>query len=394
MKKRENAPVSTSSQGKPRLEDRLRTWSSKSVLAQKSVALYKEHQRFVPAAFFFGGVAWDSATLNRIDAWLDSSILLAYIIALGAFILIALCVEQEKISKPFFLKHRSWYPLAIQFLMGALFSAYFIFYMQSASFRSESIIFIIILAALLISNEFLRDKLLNAYVLFALYYLASVSFFIFFLPVAFKVMGYGIFLVSCLIGLAIVGGMLFFLLKRDVIQEMKRVYKIGGMVLGIFALLNLFYMQNWIPPVPLSMKEGAIYRGLERKGDAFALLYAQPEWCEFWVDSDREFFYAEGDTVYTFAAVFAPTELETQIYHAWHHFDESQQAWVQTDEIAVNIEGGRDAGYRTYTRKRRVSPGRWRVDVKTEFHQILGRIPFTIIPVDSTVTTFAYRYYE
>lgn len=393
MKERENAPVPASPHSRPRLEDRLRTWSNESPLVQKSAAFYKQHQRFVPAAFFFGGVAWDSATLNRIDAWLDSTILLAYIITLGTLIIIALCVEHEKLAKPFFLKHRTWYPLAIQFLMGALFSAYFIFYMQSASFQSESIIFLVILAALLISNEFLRDKLLNAYVLFALYYLASVSFFIFFLPVAFKTIGYGIFLMSCIIGLAIVGGMLYFLLKKDVFLEIKRVYKIGGMVLGIFGLLNLFYMQNWIPPVPLSMKEGAIYRGLERQGDAFVLRYAQPKWYEFWVDSDKEFLYVEGDTVFTFAAVFAPTELETQIYHAWHHFDESQQAWVQTDEIAVNIEGGRDAGYRTYTRKRRVSPGRWRVDVKTEFHQILGRIPFTIVPVDSSVTQFAYRYY-
>jgi hypothetical protein len=182
--------------------------------------------------------------------------------------------------------------------------------------------------------------------------------------------------------------------EGGVYAQKKPVYLTTGMVLAIFGLLNLFYMQNWIPPVPLSMKEGAIYRGLEWKGNVFELRYAKPEWYEFWIDSDREYLYADGDTVFCFAAIFAPTLLETNISHAWHHFDEKRHTWVKTDEISVEIEGGRDDGYRTYTLKRRVNPGRWRVDVMTENKRILGRIPFTIVPVDTPPTEFVYRYYE
>ena len=348
----------------------------------------------MPAAFFFGGVAWDSATLDRIDALFDTIFLMTYIVVLGALIMIALFVDRGEIKNPVLLKYRTWYPAVIQFFLGALFSAYFIFYLQSTSFRSEGMIFIVVLLVLLIANEFLQSRLLNPYLLFALYYLACVSFFIFFLPVVFKKLGFGVFFASCVIGLVVTGGMLYILHWRKVFKEKQPIYYIASILIFIFVSLNVFYMKNWIPPVPLSMKEGDVFRQVARDGDDFVLTYASPDWYQFWVDSDEDFYYAEGDTVFGFAAIFAPTELEANIYHAWSHFDESKQDWVRTDKIAVEIEGGRNSGYRTYTRKRFVSPGEWRIDVETEDERILGRIPFSIIPVDSTVADVTSRLYR
>ena len=395
MTQQDEPSIPTSNQGFfDRLESRLRKWGQTSPYAQRSLAFYNRHQRYVPALFFFSGVAWDSATLDRIDALFDTIFLLTYILVLGALVMTALFVERGDIKNPTLLKYRSWYPPAIQFFLGALFSAYFIFYLQSTSFQSESMVFLVVLVVLLVANEFLHNRLLNPYLLFALYYLACVSFFIFFLPIVFKTLGYGVFLISCLIGLIITGGMLYVLKQKQVFREKKPVYYIASILVVIFASLNLFYMQNWIPPVPLSLRAGDIFRDVERDGDAFMLSYATPEWYKFWVDSDQEFRYAEGDTVYAFAAIFAPTELETNIFHVWNHFDPEREDWVQTDEIAVEIEGGRNSGYRTYTRKRFVSPGNWRVDVKTEDQRILGRIPFEIIPVDSTVTHITWREYQ
>ena len=390
----EQPAVNKPKKGFDRLEEKIRSWSDTSSLVQKPVSFYKQHQRFVPAAFFFGGVAWDGATLRRIDSWVDSAILLAYILALGLLVIVALFVEKGRVAKPFVLKYKTWYPAAIQFLLGALFSAYFIFYLQSTSLRSESIIFIGVLVLLLVANEFLHSRLLNPYLLFALYYLACVSFFIFFIPVVTKQLGYGVFLSSCLIGLVITGGLLYIVKKKQLFSTQKPVTWIAGIVLGLFALLNVFYVNNWIPPVPLSMKEGDIYRGLERDGDQFVLRYATPDWYQFWVDSDRDFKYAEGDTVYCFAAVFAPTKLETSIYHSWHYLDEEEDDWVRTDSIGVEIEGGRQTGFRTYTRKRFMQPGKWRVDVQVADGRVLGRIPFTVSAVDSAITQFEYRRYD
>ena len=39
--------------------------------------------------FFFGGVGWDAATLNRIDAWFDHAFMLVYLAALGVLVLVA-----------------------------------------------------------------------------------------------------------------------------------------------------------------------------------------------------------------------------------------------------------------------------------------------------------------
>lgn len=319
---------------------------------------------------------------------------MAYILALGVLMILALFVQKGRIEKPFLVKYKTWYPAAIQFFLGALFSAYFIFYLQSTSLRSESAIFIIILVLLLVANEFLHNRLLNPYLLFALYYLACVSFFIFFIPVVTKQMGYGVFLVSCLIGLLIAGGLLYIVQRKELFPSQKPIMWIASIVLGLFVMLNVFYMNNWIPPVPLSMKEGDIFRGLVRQDDQFVLRYAEPNWYQFWVDSDRNFKYAEGDTVFCFAAVFAPTELETSIFHAWHYLDEEKEEWVRTDSIAVQIEGGRQSGYRTFTRKRFMQPGQWRVDVQVADGRILGRIPFKVLNADSSVTQFAYRYYN
>lgn len=377
-----------------RLEKRIRSWSSNNPFAQQSITLYQRHQRYVPALFFFSGVAWDSATLDRIDALFDTVFLLTYIIVLGGLVFLALLVERGDIKNEKLLKYRTWYPPAIQFFLGALFSAYFIFYLQSTSIQSEGIVFIVVLLVLLVANEFLHNRLLNPYLLFALYYLACVSFFIFFLPTVFKDLSYWVFLLSCLVGLVITGMMLFLLKKKQAFRRKKPVYYIASILVVLFTMLNLFYMKNWIPPVPLSLRAGDVFRDVERQGDGFVLSYATPEWYKFWVDSDQEYFYAEGDTVYAFAAIFAPTELETNIFHVWNHFDPDQEDWVQTDEIAVEIEGGRNTGYRTYTRKRFVTPGKWRVDVKTEDQRILGRIPFNIIQVDSTVTTLSQRIYH
>ena len=387
-------PVEPPDAGFSKLEKRIRHWADHSPLAQKSLHIYENNKRFVPATFFLGGVAWDSATLKRIDAWFDSFMLFSYVIILGVTIVVALLVHNNRLSHPFLEKHKQWFAPAIQFLMGALFSAYFVFYLQSASFRSGSIIFILVLVILLISNEFLQNRLLNTYLLFTLYFFVCVSFFTFFIPVVVKQTGYGVFLLSCFAALGITSLMLFILKQRGVFEVSTPIKRSFAIIVSLSVLLNVFYLLNWIPPVPLSMKEGDIYRSVKRIDESYQLRYAKPPWHKFWVDSDRRFFYAEGDTVFCFSAIFAPTNLKSDIYHVWQYYDEEDNKWKESDNIQVDISGGRDGGYRTFTRKVFMMPGKWRVDVKTQHQKILGRIPFQVVQADSAVTQFAYDYYD
>lgn len=379
--------------------DRLRQRFEQSAFGQRALAFFRRYERLAPALFFFGGVAWDASTLNRIDAWFDNAFLLTYLLALGALILVAALVERERIGWPWVAKYRAWYPAAIQFFMGALFSAYTVFYFQSASLTSTSL-FMLLLVGLLVANEFIHRRLLNLYLLFALYYFVAFSFFVFFVPVVAKVMNFWTFLVGGVLSLGLVVGMLAFL-RHHGIFERRQFACATGIVVALFGLLNVFYVYDLMPPVPLALRYSGIFHHVQSSvGEdgqkVYTLRYEQPAWHQFWKRSDDTFHYAEGDRVYCFAAVFAPAQLKKGIYHEWRYYDEARRQWTTTDRISYQITGyeGRDRGYRGYTLKRHVRPGRWRVDIRTDDGHTLGRVAFTVVPAGTTPRTFVERVYE
>lgn len=377
-----------------RLEDRIRSWSSASVVWNGARTTVEKHRKLVPTAFFLGGVVWDGATLRRIDAWVDNALLFVYLLLLGTFIVIGVLVDRNRIFSPRLLRYNKWYQNLIQFFLGALFSAYFIFYLQSTSFQSESMVFLSALILLLIANEFLHKRLLNPFLLLSLYFIACASFFTFFLPVLTKQMGYLIFLAGCVISLVIITFIIGFFHHKDAFKKDWYYPAAFAMPMLLFGLLNLAYVKNWIPPVPVSLRDGDVYHRVEREGDDFLLTYQKAPYLRFWDDSDNNFQYTPGDTVFCFTAIFAPTELKTGIYHAWNRYDEDAAEWVRTDSIAHTITGGRGNGYRTYTFKRNMIPGRWRVDVQTEDERTLGRILFTVTQADSIAGEWVTRRYR
>lgn len=355
--------------------------------------IYRRYERWTPILFFFGGVTWDAVTLQRIDAWFDNLFLLSYLLLVGLLIVVALLVESGSVADSWYVAYRNWYPPAIQFFLGALFSAYVVFYFQSASL-SQSSLFLGLLVVLLVGNEFFHRRLFNLYLLVALYFLACFSFFIFFIPVVVKVMNYTTFLIGGVLSVGWVAGIILFLRGKGVFAQWEQFAGVAGLVLALFGTLHLFYVQNWIPPVPLAMRYGGVYHSVERVDDAYELRGEPPAWYAVWRSSSEHFRYTPGDTVYAFAAVFAPTQLRKQIYHEWSYYDEDRRAWVATDRIGYAVVGGRYGGYRGYTYKRHLRPGRWRVNVQTEEGLIVGRIRFVVEPVDRHVTglkTVTYR---
>ncbi len=376
-----------------RLAGRARARAERSPLYQRSAAFYERRKRWMPLLFFFAGVLWDVLTLDRIDAWSDNLILLVYLIVLGGLILAATLVAYERATSPRLISYRRWFPHAIQFFLGALFSAYVIFYFQSATLTPSSV-FLVLLVLLLLANEFIHQRLFNLYLLFGLYFLAGFSFFLFFIPVVTKTMSYGMFWLAGLLSLGLVGAMLVYLWSRSIFASVRSFAYALGIVVALFGVLNVFYLLHWIPPVPLAMRFGGAFHHVSRVGPDFDLRFEQPAWYQFWVDSDDPFRYTEGDTVYCFAAIFAPTRLRKKINHHWQRYDEAQQAWISTDRIDYVIEGARYRGYRGYTFKRYAQPGAWRVDVETEEGHVIGRIRFDIVPAREPVTRLKRVVYD
>ena len=75
-----------------------------------------------------------------------------------------------------------------------------------------------------------------------------------------------------------------------------------------------------------------------------------------------------------FVAVRAPTGLSQAVVFDWH------QDGRLIDRIPAEISGGREAGFRTYSRKQNFpadSRGNWRVDLRTPQGQLIARMRFT-----------------
>lgn len=354
--------------------------------------IYGRYKRFVPLASFSAGFGWDSLTLTRIDRLLDNIILLAYILLLGALMVLANLAGADRLRSPFLKNHLEWYPPGMQFFLGGLFSSYVVFYFQSASMTKSSL-FLVLLIFLLIANEFMKSRLEDLYLQTGLYFLASFSFFIFFIPVLIKTMNYYTFLFSGIISLLTVTGIAFLFHRKSVFTSRRQPVIVGVLVGSLFLMLNVFYINNWIPPVPLSMKSAGIYRQVSRDDSTFTLSYEKPRWYQFWKESDNPYNYTKGDTVYCFTAIFAPTELKKSIYHQWQKYSDKKRKWITRDKLAYEITGGRGKGYRGYTYKKNVDPGKWRVEVRTEDGPLLGRIDFRIQNAKGVIEEMETVYY-
>lgn len=348
----------------------------------------------IPVLCFFAGVTWDSLTLTRIDRLSDNLIILIYLVVLGGGIVLTYragtASTPDQGLPPMLLRWvpaervQSYLPWGIQFLFGSLFSAYAIFYSQSASWSGTGLFFAL-LVALLIANEFLRDRLSNGPLLITLYTVVVFSFLTFALPVLTGLMNVWIFLLGAALTLLVVMGLIRVILRvRPASPPFPQAWRTRPELRlglpGILAVVILigFYLMNWIPPVPLSMKFGGIYHAVARQGDAFHLSFERAAWYRLWKRSDDRF-HGEGPA-YCFTAVFAPVDLKTTVYHHWYHQALGSARAATTDRIGLTISGGRDGGYRGYSVKSKLAQGRWRVDVETEDGRVLGHIDFTVEP--------------
>ena len=76
-----------------------------------------------------------------------------------------------------------------------------------------------------------------------------------------------------------------------------------------------------------------------------------------------------------FVAVRAPQGLSQAVFFEWHHRGQ------RVDRIPAQIDGGREAGFRTYSRKQHFGEqpqGDWRVDLRTPQGQLIARRGFTV----------------
>jgi hypothetical protein len=328
---------------------------------------------YLPATCFVGGFTWDNLTLVRVDNRLDMAIFGAYLLLAGAAIVL--------IGRRARFRFSEHLPLAVQFFFGGLFSSFFVYYFKSAS-SLPAFLFMLVLLVLLVGNEFLEKRLGDIRLAVVLYAMASFMYLNAIVPVLLRRMNALTFILALLLAASL------FALVR---------YLAGpGRVpiaptAALYGFLTLAYFVNVIPPVPLARKHMGVYRSIERSEGTYRCAYEKPPWYRFGRRQEKRYRWAAGDTVYCFSSVFAPTELRKKIFHHWYFRAEGASGWRETDRMGYALTGGRDEGYRGYTYKCHVRPGRWKVALKTGTGKTVGVVRFEVVSRDAADSVITRR---
>jgi len=326
---------------------------------------------------FLAGFLYDSLTLRRVDRVLDNVILATYLVLLGLLLVLDRRLERGRAPLRWLAGRRHQVQVAARFFFGGLYSAYVVFYFKSAS-SGPTLLFLGLLVALFIGNEFLERRFSGERIQVLLYTFCLFSFFLFFVPVCTGWVGFGVF---CLAGLlALAGTALISLLTMLGGGELRRQVLTRHLPLAglLLTLLALLYQLNVIPPVPFSLLHAGIYQEVERTPAGYRLVYEAAPWYRPWQRSDRVVHPTPGGRACCFTAVFAPHGIRFEVRHHWEWWDPERRRWRQTDRIPFAARGGRDGGYRGYTCKSKLRAGAWRVRVASHTDQDLGWVTFQV----------------
>jgi hypothetical protein len=320
--------------------------------------------------FLVAGSAWDFATLSRVDAWLDNVLLVTYLATLSGLLVLERRLGAQRWVPAWIAARTAWVGTGAQFLFGGLFSAYVVYYSRSASF-GRSLVFLLVLVGLLLANELAEHHLTTPRVRLPVYGLVVATFLLVFLPVHTHVfVGLGTagpIALALVLGVGVLAG-------DGLVDLAKNVATAAGVLVALRVLIAL----GLVPPVPLALAEAGAFHDVRRRADGYHLAYEAPGW-RVWQDHDAVVHWTEGQTVWVFSAVFAPTGMEFDVIHHWERWD-AEQGWVTTDRLDFDLTGGRSGGYRGYTNKRNVAPGPWRVLVETGDGTEIGRVRFEVVP--------------
>jgi hypothetical protein len=315
---------------------------------------FQKVSKYAPVLFFIGGFAWDALTLGRSIKPVDLFILAAYLAGAAAILVL--------LGRGATFRGSQYLSSVLQFFFGGIFSALFIFYFLSSG-GLGGYLFVIGLAALLIGNEFLGSRYTELTLSWTFFTLSACMFFNFALAHLFRSINTFWFYLGTVVAMLLVA-----LLRRFSLHDSASIKP----SIAVAALLLVLHAFNLIPPVPLVKKQMLIAHAMHRDGSAYVAQIESPGW-RFWRTSSATFHRRDGERVYCFTSVFVPNGIRTTIRHRWERLD-AKGDWVTMDLRPFAIAGGRQGGYRGYTFKQNLIPGRWRVTAESESGATIGFI--------------------
>lgn len=147
--------------------------------------------------------------------------------------------------------------------------------------------------------------------------------------------------------------------------QYQRWWRLPVLILLLTALAGtLWQVRSWIPPAALRLIEISLSQQVDREklshGQSIERISASQ---------------LKQTGLYAWTAVNAPRGLRDSIHHIW------LQNGEEIDRITLEIEGGREEGYRAFSYKNKFpenAVGRWQIRVVTDSGQLIGLKRFTV----------------
>lgn len=348
--------------------------------------LVRWYERYIsPLALISGFLADNLILLRRVDLWRSNALLFTYLAVAALGIVFVNLIQTGRLRHHVFITLAPIIPVIMQFAFGGLFSGYLSLYSRSASF-AISWVFVALLTVLLLGNE----RFTRLYVRFSfqlsLFFFVLYSFLIFFLPVITHQLGPLMFLIAGTLSLLLIT--LFLIFLQHIVPEVAKPQsrKVVISVISICVIMNILYFTNAMPPLPLAVKDATIAHSVTKDGSGNYTVSAESlPWYEDYLNYNVVYHRIAGEPVYAWTAIFAPSGLSIRVLHEWQRYDTSGHSWHTIATVPFRVNGGRDGGYRGYSVLSNPQEGSWRVNVITEYGQIIGRIDFSVQNVTSAV---------
>lgn len=281
----------------------------------------------------------------------------------------AIVVEHRFLDREWSEAWKNRFSWAVQFCFGSLFSALVVCYFKSSG-SIASLILVILLAFLLVGNEFLQKKYESFGVSLAFLCLLGTMFLNFTIPYLVHRIGLLLFIFSTLLSLGVC------VLIQKISRRSKKVL-IAPVAISV-ALITA-YVMNWVPPVPLVLKQQVACVNFEKSDyscdiDAPNILQK--------IGLQAQSVHRDADMpLYYLSSVYAPADLKAEIEYRWYYKGPNDATYKLTDKISsgsMRINGGREMGYRSYSRKSNAPAGKYRVETAFKNGAVIGALAFTV----------------
>jgi hypothetical protein len=281
----------------------------------------------------------------------------------------AIVVEHRFLDREWSETWKNRFSWAVQFCFGSLFSALVVCYFKSSG-SIASLILVILLAVLLVGNEFLQKKYESFGVSLAFLCLLGTMFLNFTIPYLVHRIGLVLFVCSTLLSL----GICVFIQKVS-----RRSKKVLIAPIAISAALITAYVMNWVPPVPLVLKQQVACINFDKTDyscDVDAPSFLQK------IGLKSSSVHRDADMpLYYLSSVYAPADLKAEIEYRWYYKGPNDATYKLTDRVSsgrMRINGGREMGYRSYSKKMNAPAGKYRVETAFKDGAVIGALAFEV----------------